>query len=232
MARGGARSRGSHRVHPVAILTPDRLARRAHAADPTDDRPRLFIAVPLAPGAVEQVAAIVAAVRADLDREARARRSEVRWVRLEGVHLTLRFLGPTDPDRVDSIAAALERAAREHHAFPAVVSGTGAFPSPSRPRTLWLGLSRGREELAGLAASLDAELERLGWSPPDRDFRPHLTLARADGRREGPRAAKLLHHRAANVAIPFSVDRVVLFESVTGGGRARYVPVREALLGT
>ena len=81
-----------------------------------------------------------------------------------------------------------------------------------------------------LASALDAELEGLGWPPSDRDFRPHLTLARADGRREGPRAAQLLHHRAANVAIPFTVDRVVLFESVTGGGPARYVPVREAAL--
>ena len=187
--------------------------------------------MPLPPDAVDQLAGIVSAVRADLDREARARRSEVRWVRLEGVHVTLRFLGATEPSRVDAVGDAVVRAARGHTGFPTVVSGAGAFPSPSRPGTLWLGLSRGHEELAALAASVDEELVALGWPPPDRPFRPHLTLARADGRREGPRAAQLLHHRTANVAIPFEVDRVVLFESVTGGGPARYVPVREAALG-
>jgi 2'-5' RNA ligase len=170
-------------------------------------------------------------VRADLDREARARRSEVRWVRLEGVHVTLRFLGATDPARVEAIGDAVERAARGHGRFRTVVAGAGAFPSASRPRTLWLGLTSGRDELAALAASLDGELAALGWPLPDRPFRPHLTLGRADGRREGPRAAQLLHHRAANVEIPFGVDRLVLFESVTGGGRARYVPIREASLG-
>jgi 2'-5' RNA ligase len=155
----------------------------------------------------------------------------VRWVRLDGVHVTLRFLGATEPERVGGVADAVERAARGHGPFGAVIAGAGAFPSPTRPRTLWLGLAEGRDALAELATAVDRELVALGWPPSDREFRPHLTLARADGRREGPRAAQLLHHRSANVRIGFGVDRVVLFESVTGGGRARYVPIREVPLG-
>jgi 2'-5' RNA ligase len=169
-------------------------------------------------------------VRHALDREAPARRSEVRWVRLEGVHLTLHFLGPTEPARVEDVAAAVAEAATAQVPFEVVVSGAGAFPSPLRPRTLWLGVEVGQHELARLARSVDDELARRGWPPADREFRAHLTLARADGRREGPRAARLLAERARDLEVGFPIDRVVLFESVTGGGPARYVPLHEAHL--
>jgi 2'-5' RNA ligase len=70
-----------------------------------------------------------------------------------------------------------------------------------------------------------------GWPLDDRAFHPHLTLARADGRLEGPRVARLLAERAASLEIRFRIETIVLFESVTGGGPARYVPRHERRLG-
>lgn len=118
----------------------------------------------------------------------------------------------------------MARAVAGHGPIDVMVGGAGAFPSPVRPRTLWLGIPGGAPELAALAAQVSAELEPLGWPPDDRPFRPHLTLARADGRREGPLVAAVLAERAAAFRVAFSVRTVVLFESVTGGGPARYVP--------
>lgn len=187
--------------------------------------------MPLPPEPVEEIEAIVSAVQDELERGAALPRSEVRWVRLEGLHLTLRFLGAIDPERVADIGEAVARAATRHDPFEAVISGAGAFPDRARPRTLWLGVEVGQDELRGLARSLDEELDGLGWRIEDRPFRPHLTLARADGRREGPRAARLLVEQARPLELRFVVDRVVLFESVTGGGPARYLPLREARLG-
>jgi len=186
--------------------------------------------VPLPGEAVADIESLVRAVQAELEREATSRRSEVRWIRLEGLHLTLRFLGATDPARVDEVGAAVARAAGGHRPFEASISGAGAFPSPARPRTLWLGVEAGQADLGDLARLVDGELAGLGWPADDRPFRPHLTLGRADGRREGPMAARLLAERARHVEVRFAVDRVVLFESVTGGGPARYVPLHEARL--
>jgi 2'-5' RNA ligase len=171
------------------------------------------------------VAAIVRDVRADLDREAPLRRSEVRWVRLEGLHVTLRFLGATDAGRIEAIRDAMEEVGRRHAPFDIAIAGAGAFPSVGRPRTLWLGLRDPETRLAALAGDTAGQLATHGWALPDRPFRPHLTLARADGRREGPAAARSLARRAAGVQVPVRIERIVLFESVTGGGPARYEPV-------
>jgi 2'-5' RNA ligase len=188
---------------------------------------RIFVAVPLAARAREAVEALVAAVRSAADPGER----EVRWVRLDGVHVTLRFIGPTLEDRIPLAIEAIRAAAETGHPFEAGLDGAGAFPDPVRPRTLWLGIGAGAEELARLTAAVDRELAARGWPPDDRPFRAHLTLARSDGVGTGARTAARLVRAAADLDVRWAVDGLVLFESVTGGGPARYVPLAEASLG-
>lgn len=180
--------------------------------------------------AAGEIRELVEDVQGAVDARAPEPRSAVRWVRLDGLHVTLRFLGPTDEERVGAVGDAVARAVAGQGTIDVTVSGAGAFPSAARPRTLWLGIPAGATELAGLATRIGAELEPLGWPVDDRPFRAHLTLARADGRREGPLVAALLAERAAELRVGFTVDSVVLFESVTGGGPARYVPRRAVAL--
>ena len=132
---------------------------------------------------------------------------------------------------MDAVARSVDAAAAGRQAVDIEIGGGGAFPSPSRPRTIWLGLIRGKDELADLSRAVDAELAMAGWAPQERPFRAHLTLARADGRHEGPTVARRLIERASGLRVPFRADRLVLFESVTGGGPARYVARHEAKLG-
>ncbi len=200
--------------------------------DPDDPRPRLFVAVPLTAAARDAVVALVEAVCGDVEANVREPRSAVRWVRMDGLHLTLRFLGPTDADRVGPLEAAVRRAAARARPFELTLGGGGAFPSAARPRTIWLGVTEGADHVAALASALDDELEQDGWTRETRPFRPHLTLARADGRREGPLVARRLVARIADRTIASDVERVVLFESVTGSGPARYVPLAEVQLGS
>ena len=196
-----------------------------------DDEPRLFVAVPLPDAARDTVVEIVEAVRDAVEREARLPRSAVRWVRMEHLHLTLRFLGPTPERLVPSLAGCVDRVVSGMPAADLTIAGSGAFPSPSRPRTIWLGLEDAGDALGTLARRLDDELAREGWVRETRPFRPHLTLARADGRREGPLVARQLAEAAAGTRIPFTVDHVVLFESITGRGPAEYRALHEARLG-
>jgi 2'-5' RNA ligase len=145
--------------------------------------------------------------------------------------VTLRFLGPTSELRLDDLAAAIEFVAAAGAPFQVRIHGAGAFPPVGRPRTLWLGIEDGSDALAALAAALDDQLVRAGWEPSQRPFRPHLTLARADGVRGGPQTAAALRAAAETLDVVSTVDRVVLFESITGGGPARYVARAEAGLG-
>jgi 2'-5' RNA ligase len=197
---------------------------------PADTHPRLFVAVPLAEETRRAVEALVGEVRGALEAGAREPRSEVRWVRLDGLHLTLRFLGPTEIARVPELAAVVDQTAAASPRFRVSLGGAGAFPTPGRPRTLWLGIGDGQSELAALSDRLNRGLQPAGWTLDDRPFRAHLTLARSDGRREGPLAARELAARAAGFDASFEADRLVLFESLTGGGPARYVARHEARL--
>lgn len=187
------------------------------------DLPRLFFAVPLAEEARASVARLVGDVQATADAAAQGQRSAVRWVRMDGLHVTLRFLGPTPEDKVAELGAIVDGTAAAVAPFRVSIRGSGAFPSARRPRTLWLGIDEGSADLAALAGRLSDGLAKAGWPTDDRPFRAHLTLARADGRREGPAVANLLAARTDGFETGFQADQLVLFESVTGGGPARYV---------
>jgi 2'-5' RNA ligase len=183
-----------------------------------NDDPRLFVAVPLTDEATAAVAEVVEAIRVG-EPEGRG----VRWVRLDGLHLTLRFLGPTPEARVPDLAAAVAGAAHDAEPFTVTIRGAGSFPPTGRPRTIWLDIRDGVENLEGLSAGLDDRLAGAGWDRDRRPFRAHLTLARADGVRAGPAAVAALTAAAADLAIESRIDRLILFESITGSGRARYL---------
>jgi 2'-5' RNA ligase len=185
----------------------------------------LFVAVPVPALAREEVAALVASLPVPADAR------PVRWVRFDGLHLTLRFLGPTPDERIPAIERAMAAAAAGERPFRVSLGGGGAFPSPRRPRAIWLGIATGTGDLTRITQRLEDALVADGWPRDERPFRAHLTLARSDGVRAGPATASALIAAAGHFATTFDVDRLVLFESRTGGGPARYEPIAERPLG-
>src|SRR3989304_5117007 len=102
--------------------------------------PRLFIAVPIPEIVAARIGELVAGVRDELGPDGQ----RVRWVQMEGLHVTLRFLGPTRADMVDAVGAAVERCAGATSGrFDVRIGGAGTFPEANRPRALWLGLPAG-----------------------------------------------------------------------------------------
>jgi 2'-5' RNA ligase len=183
---------------------------------------RIFYAVPIPPAAIEQIADVVSAVRAD---GVPGGGRDVRWVRLDGLHLTLRFLGPTLDDRIEAATQALRIGAGGQAAFDIAIGGGGTFPPGGRPRALWLDVRTGADGLVGLAGEIDRALARAGWSLDAKPFRPHLTLARSDGVPAGAAIGARLIEAAADLDVRFRAERAGLFESLTGGGPARYEPI-------
>jgi len=192
--------------------------------------PRLFVAVPLPAETMAAVADLVSGVRLAPEPAPGERRDprDVRWVRMDGLHLTLRFLGPTDPDRLPAARAAVQAAVAGSAPFEVGLAGAGVFPNPVRPRVLWLGIGLGIDPLEALTVSLSGALADRGWPHDDRPVRPHLTLARSDGVATGALVAGRLLTAAADLDLRWLADRLVLFESQTGGGPARYVRLLEA----
>jgi RNA 2',3'-cyclic 3'-phosphodiesterase len=188
---------------------------------------RLFFAVPVPAEARTHVGELIDKVQ----REVGDGTARIRWVRVEGLHLTLRFLGPTPEDRLEPLRTSADALAGLEAPFEVHLSGGGAFPSVARPRSLWVGVREGADRLAKLADGLTAAAGECGLVLDTRPFAPHLTIGRTDGVRLGPVAARALEHAADGLDVRFEVDRIVLFRSFLGGGPARYEALHEARLG-
>jgi 2'-5' RNA ligase len=214
-------------------MSPDNRPGPSHRGyqPPVADPPgtsRLFMAVPVADQVREAIAGLMEKVAGGpVDRRMPG---QPRWVRVEGLHLTLRFLGPTPDVRLQELATAIATTAAEAVPFPIELSGGGAFPNQYRPRVLWIGMGQGTSELRALAARLDVELERLGWSPEDRPLTPHLTLARTDGVPGSDEKARVLIEAARDLSLGWQADRLVLYKSNLGHGPTHYEALAAAPL--
>jgi 2'-5' RNA ligase len=136
-----------------------------------DETLRLFIAVTIPP-AVRQA---LANIRRPLEESGAP--SSLRWVRPDGIHLTLKFLGATDAGRVGAITSALEDAAADTAAHELRIEGLGVFGG-RRPRVLWAGLGGDIDVINQCAARVHRELSVRDFASEHRPFTPHLTLAR------------------------------------------------------
>jgi RNA 2',3'-cyclic 3'-phosphodiesterase len=137
---------------------------------------RTFIALELPPELRSAVGELSAALQSRLP--------EMKWVKPNLVHLTLRFLGEIEPVRIDSLNEVVAAAAGEFAPFELSVTEVGHFGPAHSPRVLWMGLAP-NGNLSSLAAALEMSFESAGFGRADKPFRAHLTLART-GRKPGP----------------------------------------------
>jgi len=102
----------------------------------------------------------------------------IKWVKKEGMHLTLKFLGEIREEKITEIEAVLRSLTQNYSPFPLCLHGTGTFPPGKKnPRVVWVGVEENRSILS-YQASLESELEKLGFAKEKRPFHPHLTLGR------------------------------------------------------
>lgn len=176
---------------------------------------RLFVALDIP----ESVRAALIECSAELSKTCRAG----RWVRLEGAHITLKFIGHVPDDREETIRAALA----EIRGFAPVdlhFAGLGFFPSAKRPRVLWAGIEAG-PELAQLATAIEERMAKLGMEREEREFRPHVTLARF----ESPKGLDPLREAIEKLGVPefgrITVREFCLYQSVLKRSGAEYTRV-------
>jgi len=137
---------------------------------------RTFIALPVAGSPVEAVRAMIG----DMEEAG----VSAKWVEPQNMHLTLKFLGDLPRTRIQPLADAVSHAVQGEPRFEIALRGAGAFPSPARPRVLWVGIREGADRLVRLSRSIDESTLSSGFGPADKAFRPHLTIGRAAGSRQ------------------------------------------------
>ena len=176
---------------------------------------RLFAALPVVGPAQRELTGLLQTLR--------ERDWPVRWIRAEGIHLTLKFFGPVPPDRILPIENALSHAADGFGPIPLACSGLGSFPPGKRARVVWVGVE-GASALELLQDRVERACEAEGYPLEGRPFRPHITLGRVqEGRALPPEAFAGI---ASDLEVPFLADRMVLFESKPGPGGSVYRPHR------
>ena len=171
---------------------------------------RAFLALDLDPVAKQRVVELISRLKGDM--------AGVRWVRPEGLHLTLRFLGWTDEGALSRIQERLAGPARACPPADVPLTALGLFPERGAPRILWVGLAL-PDPLHALQRACEDAARRERFEPEERAFTPHLTLGR-------------WKDRAPRPALPATdlgtarIDHLTLYRSDLRPDGAVYTPLR------
>ncbi len=152
------------------------------------------------------------------------------WTRKGNFHLTLKFIGEVESEKIDRIDSILQRAFLSYKPFLIEVGGIGVFPNLDRPRVLWIGLKRGEADVSKLARVVNQRFVKMGIRNESR-FHPHLTLARL--RRPVNLESKVEFFKKFDKVIGtvLTVNQIALIKSELQRSGAVYTPLKHYKLG-
>jgi len=139
----------------------------------TPERLRLFIAIQIPEHIKVELAAAQAEVRRLLPERG------VTWTKPEQFHLTLKFLGHVEAQRVADLTRQLKGACRGYAPLHLAAERVGAFPDVRFPRVIWVGLKDDSGKLEQLQAAIAATSRDYTREPSADNFSGHATLGRA-----------------------------------------------------
>lgn len=187
---------------------------------------RAFIAIDLSAEIIQRLEEVAGQLKQRLAG------MQIRWVPVENIHLTLKFLGDVSMTNLEVLKKILLSESSNHPTFEMSVGELGAFPSLRRPRVIWVGVTA-PSELNALQHGIETETARLGYQHENRDFSPHLTLGRVSRNASSQEA-----HQIGQVLDSFKVGflgatrvrEVYLYRSDLRPGGAVYTRLMTALL--
>ena len=155
----------------------------------------------------------------NIQSELKETEADVKWVKSENIHLTLKFLGNIDLSKINQIKEILTKISQENTEFTIELSGIGAFPKMEYPRVIWIGIEKNQDKVIKITEDLQERLTTLGIPEENRPFQAHLTL----GRVKSNLNRSILVEKLKNIKLPQkpsqSVNKLTLFKStLTPGG--------------
>ncbi|MFH2219387.1 MAG: RNA 2',3'-cyclic phosphodiesterase [Pseudomonadota bacterium] len=137
----------------------------------------------------------------------------VKWVRPENIHLTLKFLGDIGTADTKKVGDAIAVSMKEHAPVSLTAKGIGVFPGIKNPRVIWVGITGRQNELLALQNRLENELAGIGFPREKRPFNGHLTLGRVKQKIDPRRLVEAIEEFGGFESEPFAAGEVVLFKS-------------------
>lgn len=162
--------------------------------------------------AIEMPAKIIDGLK-EIQHELKDTSNKVTWVKPENIHLTIKFLGDIEADKIDSIAGLLEGAAAKSHSFDISVKGVGGFPTIDNPRVLWVGIEESNVNLFALYNNIEDALSAISFAKEERPFKPHLTLGRIKFLKDKKGLRERIERFKDITLGQYMVDSICLFQS-------------------
>ena len=166
---------------------------------------RIFVAIELESSIKEEIARIQTRLKVTQDK--------IKWVEPSSVHLTLKFLGEIEEEKLEKVHRITEELGERISPFKIEVKGMGVFPGFSSPRVIWIGARDTSGELEELAARLEEALAREGFVREKRKWKAHLTLGRVKFLKETERLRELIQKEMETEAGKMEVKDLTIMQS-------------------
>jgi len=137
---------------------------------------------------------------------------KIKWVEPSNLHLTLKFFGETQEDKIPEIVNALKLGLEKHNKFSLQISTLGIFGSQYNPKLIWAGLQN-TNPLMQLVSSVHTELDKIGYFQDRQNFVPHLTLGRIKNLSDKNLFQNIISKYKESYFQEIFVEEVYLFES-------------------
>ena len=188
-------------------------------------RQRIFIALEL----TEHVRKRLTQLQETLTRAG----TTLKWVEPDNFHLTLLFLGEIDERELVDVCRAVQREAEQFSPFVMGIGELGCFPTPRRPRVVWVGVDEGAEQVIAVHDAIEEALLDLGcYRRENRRYTPRVTLGRVKGKESTADLSQLVSKKAEWHAGEVSVGEVLVFSSELTSQGPVYTVVSRAKLGS
>ena len=129
------------------------------------------------------------------------------------LHVTLRFIGEWNEEKLLSLEERLQEAAVNFESFDAEIKGLDGFPNLKRPKVLFVPVDAGKESFAGLSRLISKRIETLGIKRDDKELHPHVTLGRVRDEQDASKAVQTLRESGLALGTGWKVKGFSLFKS-------------------
>ena len=169
------------------------------------DTIRAFIAIPLDPKIQHSIEC--------MQDHLKKSNNDIKWVKPENIHITLKFLGDVTTEQINSVKQTLSNCTHNTRPFKVELSQLGAFPNIECPRTLWIGLKDSKQQLNRMAVSLEIALGKIGFQDDQRPFSPHITIGRIRSSKNIDALAQSTSSYQISENCTQTISKIILFQS-------------------
>ena len=157
--------------------------------------------------------------------------ADVKWVRTENLHLTLKFLGGITEDQIRRVIGCLKEIAMGQKPFSIHLAGLSGFPNMEHPRVLWVGIEGGAEAMKELSERIEIGMRLIGFPRKERSFSSHLTMGRVKSGKNLQKLLDLMQKTPFSSMKRIGIDQVSFYKSTLTPAGSVYEVISQCTFG-